>query len=86
MRIAVALAEAGRGGEVRFFSEIDTTDAATRKLVTRLEAKYSQLIFCYEAGPTGYGLYRLLTTQRPRRHCDGAKPVPALARKCLGVH
>jgi transposase len=23
-------------------------------------AKYRQLTFCYEAGPTGYGLYRLI--------------------------
>jgi hypothetical protein len=25
-----------------------------------LAAKYRHLTFCYEAGPTGYGLYRLL--------------------------
>ena len=34
--------------------------AATRKLVAKLAAKYSQLTFCYEAGPTGYGLIRKL--------------------------
>jgi hypothetical protein len=34
--------------------------AATRKLVTKRAAKYDKLTFCYEAGPTGYGLYRLL--------------------------
>ncbi len=38
--------------------EIDTTEAATRKLVAKLAAKYRQLTFCYEAGPTGYGLHR----------------------------
>jgi transposase len=31
-----------------------------RKLVAKLAAKYSKLTFCYEAGPTGYGLYRLI--------------------------
>ena len=31
-----------------------------RKLITKLGVKYSKLTFCYEAGPTGYGLYRLL--------------------------
>ena len=36
------------------------TDAATRKLVAKLVAKHSRLTFCYEAGPTGYGLYRLI--------------------------
>ena len=60
LRNAVAVAEDGRGGDVRYLGEIDTTEAATRKLVTKLAAKYRQLTFCYEAGPTGYGLYRLI--------------------------
>jgi transposase len=59
LRNAIAVAEEGRGGDVRFLGEIDTTEAATRKLVTKLATKYHQLTFCYEAGPTGYGLYRL---------------------------
>src|SRR5256885_17123122 len=58
LRNSVAIAEAGRIGEVRFFGEIDNTPAATEKLVRKLAAKYSRLTFCYEAGPTGYGLYR----------------------------
>ena len=37
---AVAVAEEGRDGEVRYFGEIDTTEATTRKLVTKLAAKY----------------------------------------------
>src|SRR6266478_5467771 len=28
--------------------------------LAKLAAKYRQLTFCYEAGPTGYGLYRLI--------------------------
>jgi transposase len=48
------------GGDVRYLGEIDTTEAATRKLVAKLAAKYRQLTFYYEAGPTGYGLYRLI--------------------------
>ena len=48
------------GGDVRYLGEIDTAEAATRKLVVKLAAKYRQLTFCYEAGPTGYGLYRLI--------------------------
>ena len=59
-RNAVAIAEGGRGGEVRYLGEILTTEAATRKLVAKLAAKYGKLTFCYEAGPTGYGLYRLI--------------------------
>lgn len=60
LRNAVAIADGMRGGEVRYHGEIDATDAATRKLAAKLAAKHSKLTFCYEAGPTGYGLYRLI--------------------------
>jgi transposase len=60
LRHAVAIAEGGRSGEVRFVGEIDNTTAAVAKLVGRLAGKYGRLSFCYEAGPTGYGLYRQL--------------------------
>lgn len=53
LRNAVAIADAGRTGEVRYQGEIDTVDAATRKLIAKLAAKYTRLTFCYEAGPTG---------------------------------
>src|SRR5229473_2129096 len=58
LRNAIAIADAGRAGEIRFIGEIDNTAAATAKLVKKLAAKYERLTFCYEAGPTGYGLYR----------------------------
>jgi transposase len=58
LRNAVAIADAGRSGEVRFLGEIENTAAATAKLVRKLTAKYERVMFCYEAGPTGYGLYR----------------------------
>ena len=58
LRNAVAIAEAGRLGEVRYFGEIDNTAEATAKLVKKLAAKYERVAFCYEAGPTGYGLQR----------------------------
>src|ERR1700761_1713878 len=61
LRNAVAIAEEGRTGEVRFFGEIENTPEATAKLVRKLAAKYERLAFCYEAGPTGYGLYRQIT-------------------------
>jgi len=59
-RNAVAIADSGRGGEVRYLGEFPATEAAIRKLVAKLAAKCCHLTFCYEAGPTGYGLYRLL--------------------------
>ena len=61
LRNAVAIAEGGLTGEVRFLGEIENTDAATAKLVRKLAAKYRRLTLCYEAGPTGYGLQRLIT-------------------------
>ena len=58
LRNAVAIADGSRAGEVRFLGEIESTAAATAKLVGKLAAKYGRLTFCYEAGPTGYGLQR----------------------------
>jgi transposase len=58
LRNAIAIADGVRGGEVRFLGEIENSTAATAKLVRKLAAKYRRLTFCYEAGPTGYGLYR----------------------------
>lgn len=60
LRHAVAIAEGGRAGEVRFLGEIENSEAATVKLVKKLASKYRGLTFCYEAGPTGYELYRLI--------------------------
>jgi len=46
LRNAVAIAEAGRGGEVRFLGEIENTAAVTAKLVRKLATKYERLTFC----------------------------------------
>ena len=43
LRNAVAIAEAGRSGEVRFLGEIENTPAATDKLVSKLAARYQRL-------------------------------------------
>jgi transposase len=62
LRNAVAIADGGRAGEVRFLGEIENTGAATAKLVKKLASKHQRLTFCYEAGPTGYGLYRQINS------------------------
>jgi transposase len=62
LRNAVAIAEGGRRGEVRFLGEIENNGTATAKLVRKLASKYRRLTFCYEAGPTGYGLYRQISS------------------------
>jgi transposase len=55
---AVAIADGGRGGEVRFLGDVSSSPAAVERLVRKLAGRYGKLYFCYEAGPTGYGLYR----------------------------
>ncbi len=61
LRNAIAIAAEGRDGEVRYLGEIDNTPTATGKLVRKLAKQHSAVTFCYEAGPTGYGLYRQIT-------------------------
>jgi transposase len=61
-RNAIAVADGERGGEVRFLGEVDASTESMRRLINRIAAKYDRVHFCYEAGPTGYGLYRLITT------------------------
>jgi transposase len=61
LKISVALVEEGRQGEVRFLGEIDNTPEAVRRLISKLASRYSELLFCYEAGPTGYGLQRQIS-------------------------
>jgi transposase len=59
--IAVAVARAGRAApESR--GEIANTPRAVAKLVERLNQAFDGevLLFCYEAGPCGYGVYRQL--------------------------
>ncbi|QAA21476.1 IS110 family transposase [Sporolactobacillus terrae] len=57
-KIAVAVAEEGRN-QPQYIAMIPYRPEAIRKQMSRL-GDPSQLRVCYEAGPTGYGLYRLL--------------------------
>src|SRR5829696_1818101 len=59
---AVAIADGGRGGEVRFLGDISSSPAAVERLIRKLAGRYGKLHFCYEAGPAGYGLYRQIQT------------------------
>jgi len=58
---AVAIADGGRGSEVRFLGEVTNSPTAVERLIRKLSGRYGKLHFCYEAGPTGYGLYRQIT-------------------------
>jgi len=55
---AVALADTGRDGETRYLGEIDSAPATVERVIKKLAGKYEKVRVCYEAGPTGYGLYR----------------------------
>jgi len=56
--ISVAVADAERNGEVRFFGDISAEPASVASMVAKLAQRSAKLHFCYEAGPTGYELYR----------------------------
>jgi transposase len=61
-RNAIAVADGERGGEVRFLGEVDASEQSMRRLVQRIALKHERAHFCYEAGPTGYGLHRLISS------------------------
>jgi transposase len=61
--IAVAHAQKHSADPPVFVGTVGTRQADLTKLVRRLQAKTPDLVFAYEAGPCGYGLYRDLTAQ-----------------------
>lgn len=58
LKISVAVAERERNGEVRFFGDISAEPASVASMAAKLAKRGATLHFCYEAGPTGYDLYR----------------------------
>ena len=58
--IAVAVADGERRSEVREHGQIANTPTALKALATKLSRSGSELQFCYEAGPCGYGIERQL--------------------------
>ncbi len=42
-RTAIAVAEGGRGGEVRYLGEVDASEEGRRRLVARIAAKYDRV-------------------------------------------
>jgi len=60
--IDIALAE--MGGEVRHHGRIGGDMNALTRAVRKLESLGQPLVFVYEAGPCGFGIYRMLATRR----------------------
>jgi transposase len=61
--IDVAIAEEGRGGEVRHYGTIGGDLASVDKVVRRIRSRGATLRVVYEAGPCGYGIHRHLTAE-----------------------
>ena len=80
LKHAVAVAEGDRSGEVRFLGEVENRPAAIERTIRKLGKRYDRLHVCFEAGPTGYGLYRQV---RELGH-DCMVVAPALIPKRLG--
>lgn len=59
--VSVAVAEGGRAGEIRQIGVFENRADVLTKMASRLARPGRRLSFCYEAGPCGYGLHRLLT-------------------------
>lgn len=61
--ISVAYAAGEPAAAPQFVGEIGTRQCDIDKLVRRLRGRSSALVFAYEAGPSGYGLHRYLTSK-----------------------
>ncbi len=62
LKHAAAIAEGGREGEIRFLGEVENRPATIERLIKKLARRYGKLQVWFEAGPTGYGLYRQMQT------------------------
>ena len=73
-RDAIAVAEGGRGGEVRYLGEVDAAEPGMRRIVARLAAKYDRVRFCYG---------RSRRDRRPDRlrHSTGSSPASGMAAR-----
>jgi hypothetical protein len=60
LRNAVTIADGGRGGEVRYLGGVSRYGGGDPEARGKACSEIPSSTFCYEAGPTGYGLYRLL--------------------------
>jgi transposase len=78
LTVAVSVADA-QGGEPRYLGNFPHDDDTFRNLVKKL-GQAASLAFCYEAGPTGYGICRLLRSLG----CHAAVVAPSLIPRKAG--
>lgn len=77
-RLAVATAGGERQDEVLSLGTFENTPASVDKLLKKLAGR-GDISVCYEAGPTGYGLYR----QVRAFGCDCCVVAPSLIPSTL---
>jgi transposase len=78
--LAVAYAPDDRGAEVVSLGPIGTRQCDIDKLIRKLQSKGpATLVFVYEAGPCGYGLYRYLTGKGFACHVVAPSLIPRKA-------
>jgi transposase len=59
--ISIAVADAGRDGEVRHAGSVENVPEAIAKLVRRLSRRHRTIEFVYEAGSCGFNVQRQIT-------------------------
>lgn len=69
LKNSVAVSAGARNGEVRFFGDNSSEPAS---MVNTLSRRGAKVHFCYEAGPTGYCLYRQIV--EPGHDCVVVAP------------
>ena len=60
---SIDLAIAEEGGELRHYGQIGGDLNALGRAVRKLESPGGKLVFVYETGPCGFGIYRSLTAR-----------------------
>jgi transposase len=75
-KITVAYAPEGRDSGVEYVGPIGTRQKDISGLIRRLKGKADELVFVYEAGPCGYGLYRYITSQGYECHVAAPSLTP----------
>jgi transposase len=71
-KVRISVAEDGRPGSVEYLGEVDNGPSSIIKPCDRWSRRGARLVFCYEAGPCGYGVQRQLTYLGHR--CDVVAP------------
>lgn len=74
--IAVAIADANHGREVRFWGTIPNTAHQLQRIAEKFTERHGRVEFTYEAGPCGYDIYRQLKARGLSCHVIAPSLIP----------